>query len=143
MKKIYHITFAITLWLTVLLGNNVFGQAYYSGGQGGGYSTTTISNSTSAFIGDSITAKKFDVTVFPNPLTSNDIFKAKLTGINQSEKVSIIVTDMIGSKIFMDKVEASDELTINLPYERLSKGIYLIIFQHNNHKITRRFNYNN
>jgi hypothetical protein len=138
MKKIY-LSILILVIFTALAG----AQAHYSGGAGGGYASTAIGNSTSVFLGDSLTNKSFDVTIFPNPLTSADILKAKLTGINQTEKVSIVVTDMIGTRLLVEKVDVSDEIVINLPFERLSKGIYLITFQYNNHKITRRFNFSN
>ena len=138
MRKIYLIAL-ITFQFTAVVN----AQAHYSGGTGGGYASTAIGNSTFAFQGDSITTKAFDVTVFPNPLTSNDVFKAKFTGLKHTEKISIVVSDMIGSRLMVEQVDASDEITINLPIDRLSKGIYLITFQHNNHKITRRFNYSN
>lgn len=136
MKKIY-----ISILFSMLFGAAVSAQAHYAGGSGGGYASTAIGNSTFVLVGDSISTKVFDVTVFPNPLTSNDIFKAKFTGLKHSEKISIVVSDMIGSRLLVEQVDANDEIIINLPTERLSKGIYLITFQHNNHKITRRFNY--
>lgn len=138
MKKIY-----LSILILVIFSAIADAQAHYSGGAGGGYASTTIGSSTSVFFGDSLSNKSFDVTIFPNPLTSTDILKAKLSGIKHTEKVSIVVTDMIGTRLLVEKVDVSDEIVINLPFERLSKGIYLITFQHNNHKITRRFNFNN
>jgi hypothetical protein len=115
-------------------------QADYSGGEGGGYSSHSISISTSVMFPDSTSVAIFDVTVYPNPVKRDDVFKAKLTGIKPGNKVQIVLTDLIGSRLLIEEVDVTPEYEITLPYDKMSKGIYLITFQHNNQKITRRFN---
>lgn len=142
MKNLYKIALLVTV-LIISSSITLSAQANYSGGQGGGYSSFTIGNSTFVESGDSLINQNFAATVYPNPLTSNSILKAKISGIQSGEKISVIVTNMIGSRILAEEIENTNEITINLPQERLTKGIYLITFRYKNNKITRRFTYSN
>jgi hypothetical protein len=136
-------TILVLLSTLTILSTTILAQANYAGGGGGGYGSYTISTGTMATLPDSIKGVVFDVSVYPNPLRSNDVFKAKILGAKMGEKLTLIISDIIGTRLLVEQVEVSDELIINVPYERLSKGIYLITFQYKSHKITRRFNYTN
>ena len=116
-------------------------QASYAGGVGGGYSSTAIIQGTLSSSADSIIKKNFDATIFPNPLKNNDVLKAKFSGINNGGKVTIIISDMIGTRLYAEEVDILSELTINVPFDKLTKGVYLITFQYNSNRITRRFNF--
>jgi hypothetical protein len=146
MKSVHQTLFKIRLLITGLLiitSLTLSAQANYAGGQGGGYSSYTIGNSTFAEPGDSLFNKNFDVTVYPNPLTASSLLKAKVSGIQPGEKISVVVTNMIGSRILAEEIENSNEITIDISSKKLTKGIYLITFKHKNNKITRRFTYSN
>lgn len=142
MKNIYKIAL-LAIALTLGSSISLSAQANYSGGVGGGYSSVTIGNATIASLGDSLPTKTFDATVYPNPLSSNGVLKSRISGIEPGEKISVVVTNMIGSRIFSQEIEISNEITIDIPSEKLTKGIYLITFQFQNRKITRRFTYTN
>lgn len=142
MRNLYKIVLLVT-GLIISSSITLSAQSNYYGGQGGGYSSVTIGNGTIATIGDSIATKNFDATVYPNPLSSSDVLKAKINGIEPGEKVSIVVTNMIGSKILTQEIEISSEIAIDIPSDKLTKGIYLITFQFQNKKITRRFSFTN
>jgi hypothetical protein len=144
MKKLYYNILKLSM---VFIFSSIclvtFAQANYSGGKGGGYASYSLNSGTFVNPADTLITSIFDVTVYPNPLRSNDVFKAKITGGNQNEKISIVVSDLIGTKLLVENVDLADEIIINIPFDRLSKGIYLITFQYNNHKITRRFSFTN
>ena len=142
MKNLFKIVLLVT-GLIISSSITLSAQANYTGGQGGGYSTITIGNGTIAALGDSIITKNFDATVYPNPLSSDGVLKARITGIQPGEKVLVVVTNMIGSRILSQEIEISSEITIDIPSNKLTKGIYLITFQFQNKKITRRFSYTN
>lgn len=142
MTKVYS-TIIFLVFSLVLFSVSAQAQAGYQGGEGGGYGSLAISTGTFAALPDSIKPPAFDVNVYPNPLRSNDIFKAKISGARMGEKVTFTVSDLIGTRIVVDQVEVSDEVIISIPTERLSKGIYLITFQYKNFKISRRFNFTN
>lgn len=144
MKKLYNTRY-LFYWFILFLGlsYSASAQVYYSGGAGGGYASAVISAGTFVLPSDSLPVNLFDVTVFPNPLSSNDVFKARFSGIKEGETVSVVVTNLIGSKLFDEDLEVNNGVVINLPYERLSKGIYLITFRYKTHKISRRFSYIN
>ncbi len=142
MTKIYS-TILILVFLLSVFSLSSSAQAGYQGGEGGGYGSLAISTGTVASLPDSLKTSTFDVNVYPNPLRSNDIFKAKITGAKMGEKVTFIISDLIGTRIVVDQVEVTDEVIISIPSERLSKGIYLITFQYKNSKISRRFSYTN
>lgn len=144
MKSHYNSKYRVVLFvLNIIFGLNssLLAQANYSGGSGGGYSSYAISASTSIQTEIELSKKSFDVSIFPNPLKSSDVLKAKISGVEARQKITVIVTDMIGSRLLVEEVEAASEITINIPHERLSKGIYLITFQIPNGKVTRRFSY--
>jgi hypothetical protein len=129
--------------LFLFVYSNVNAQAAYSGGAGGGYASVSVSMNTAVFPADPFSNSTFEVTIYPNPLGKDQIFKAKISGFNANSKLKITISDMIGYQIHFEEVDVSSEVTINLPYERLTKGIYLVTFQHNNTKVTRRFSYTN
>ena len=137
MKSLYKSKYNIALLaISLLFGLNfsLYAQANYSGGSGGGYSFYSISTVTSIQSELELEKKGFDASIFPNPLKSTDVLKARLTGFDAGQKVTVIVTDMIGSRLLVEEVEAASEVTINIPHERLTKGIYLITFQFPNSK---------
>jgi len=130
-----------TVFLLVLLGSsNLKGQASFIGGLGGGYSMVEVTTGTTGIV--EIPTNSFEVTIFPNPVSKNQVLKAKVSGFEKNSKIKIVVSDMIGFQIFIQEVDVASEISINLPFEKLSKGIYLISFQHSKSKITRRFSYN-
>ena len=142
MIKLYntrYIFYWFMLFIGLSYGTNA--QVYYSGGAGGPHASTAIGTGTYIMPSDSLPVNLFDVTIFPNPLGSNDVFKARFSGVKQGETISVVVTNLIGSKLLVEDIEVSNGVVINLPYERLSKGIYLITFSYKTHKISRRFSY--
>lgn len=140
-NRITHVFLSAFIGLMMIGSVSTYAQANYAGGQGGGYSSTTIGNSTLANLGDSLEIKTFDANIYPNPLTSSQTLKARITGIQQGEKVQVIVTNMIGSRILSQEFEVTNEISIEIPKEKLSKGIYLITFKHLSKKVTRRFSF--
>jgi hypothetical protein len=144
MKSFYKSAiYSFTVICITLLTHSgyTYAQGSYHGGLGGGYASYTLSTSTSINNPEQTVNKKLDVTVYPNPLSSSESLKAKLTGFPIGKKVNVVITDMIGSRLHFEEIEASDEITVNISHEKFSKGIYLITFQHNSIKITRRFSY--
>lgn len=131
----------ISVIFFLLLFSVSYGQSSYNGGQGGGYASTSISVSTSIVSDNPQPAKAFDFSIYPNPIRSDQTLKAKIQGIDANEKIILLVTDMIGSKVFKEEVEVSSEISINLPMEKLKKGIYLITIQYKHQKLTRRFSF--
>ncbi|MFP4556222.1 MAG: T9SS type A sorting domain-containing protein [Bacteroidales bacterium] len=134
----------VALIIALIIGltsTETFAQANYSGGQGGGYAATSTNPNTFVNPNDTILNKMFEADIYPNPLKSNDKLKAKLSNFEPTKRVSVIITDIIGSKLLVKEIEASEEITINFPHDRLSKGIYLVTFKHNNNKVSRRLSY--
>ncbi len=134
--------FAVFFFISAASLNSI-AQASYSGGQGGGYSSQSISLSNNSITDDQLVKKTFDATVFPNPLNANETLKARISGFKPEQQIIIIVSDLIGSRLHVATVNAASEISISIPNERLSKGIYLVTFQHGNSKITKRFTYTN
>jgi FAD synthase len=144
MENNYNSVIRLAMAICIILftyTNSSFAQGSYSGGQGGGYSSYAIGTGTSVITEVQIENKKIEATIYPNPLSSSDVLKAKLLGFPIGQKINVVITDMIGSRLHFEEIEIADEVTINLSHDRFSKGIYLITFQHNNLKITRRFSY--
>ncbi len=143
MKYFYRIK-QITVIITLIVGlasAESFAQANYSGGQGGGYAATSTNPTSFVNPDDSLFNEKFDANIYPNPLRANDKLKAKFSGFETGKKVSIIITDIIGSRLLVKEIETSEEITINFPKDRLSKGVYLVTFKYKNTKISRRLSY--
>ena len=143
MKKviIQHKKYPIILLGLVMLSSLASAQASYIGGIGGGYASLSISSSTSVFSIDQTPVKTFDFSVFPNPLRSNQTLKLKIQGVDSETKLEVIVSDMIGSKIHTEEIISAAEVSVNLPIERMKKGIYLITLKYNKNKVTHRFSY--
>jgi hypothetical protein len=137
----YIIPVVFALLILSFFSINASAQAAFSGGQGGGYATLPISISTSVTPIEQPQVKVLDFSVYPNPVRNDQILKAKIQGIDLNEKIKITVSDMIGSRIHSEELDALSEITINLPMDKLKKGIYLITIQHKHHKITRRFSF--
>ena len=141
--KLYNIHYSF-YWFILFLGLSFNASAQtYSGASGGGYASSTIGAGTFIMPNDSLLVNVFDATVFPNPLGANEEFKARFSGVKNGELISVVVSNLIGSKLLVDKIKVTDEAVIDLPYDKLSKGIYLITFQYKTNRITRRFNYIN
>ncbi|MDD2549283.1 MAG: T9SS type A sorting domain-containing protein [Bacteroidales bacterium] len=144
MKNLYKIQLIFCCFILLLgFSYSAGAQLQYSGGAGGGYASTSIGAGMHVTPADSLPTPTFGATVYPNPLSVNDVFKAKFTGVNDGETVSVVVSNLIGSRLFADDLEVSSETTINLPHERFSKGIYLITFTYKTSRITCRFSYMN
>ena len=144
MKNLYKIFRLFCLFVLFIgLVQSVSAQVQFSGGAGGGYASAAIGAGTLVMPVDTLPTPIFDVTVYPNPLSVNSVFKAKFTGVDNGETVSVVVSNLIGSRLFIEDVKVTDGTVINLPYDRLSKGIYLITFTYNSNRITRRFNFIN
>jgi hypothetical protein len=146
MKSFYKsASYSIVVVCLILFSHSNYSNAQgaYSGGAGGGYASYTISSSTSINQPETSVTKKLDVTIYPNPLSSSESLKAKLSGFPIDQKVSVVITDMIGSRLHFEEIDVADEITLNISHDRFTKGIYLITFQYNSIKITRRFSYKN
>ena len=143
MKIFYKValTILLSLYMVVQLTEQSVAQASYAGGQGGGYASTAISTGTFVNTNDTILSSQFDANIYPNPLKGSEVLKAKLSGYEYGKKVTVIITDIIGSRLIVEEIDVSDEITINFPHDRLNKGIYLITFQYNNRRISRRLSY--
>jgi hypothetical protein len=142
MKQHYILQSIITatfLFILIFVSTIIKGQASFVGGLGGGYSMVEVTTGTTGIV--DIPTNSFEVTIFPNPVSKNQVLKAKINGFEKNSKIKIVVSDMIGFQIFIQEVDIASEISINLPFEKLSKGIYLISFQHSKNKITRRFSY--
>lgn len=130
----------IALALLNCLSLKSFAQAAFTGGEGGGYAMIPLSVNTSIPPADQ-SSKTFDFSVFPNPLSSDQILKAKIQGVESGQTVKVTVSDMIGSRVHFEEVESASEISVNLPKNRIKKGIYLITIEYKHQKITRRFSY--
>jgi hypothetical protein len=137
LQSIKTATFFLML---LLLSTTIKGQASYVGGLGGGYSMVEVTTGTTGI--EDIPNSSFEVIIYPNPLSKNQILKAKINGFEKNSKIKVVVSNMIGLQVFIQEFDVASEISINLPFEKLSKGIYLISFQHSKNKITRRFSYN-
>jgi len=131
----------LTTFIVGLIPSGTYAQASYSGGQGGGYAAASTNPSSFVNPDDSLFNEKFDANIYPNPLRVNDKLKAKLSGFETGKKVTVIITDIIGSRLLVEEFEASEEITISFPKDRLSKGVYLVTFKYKNTKISRRLSY--
>lgn len=126
--------------VTSLLNNNpLFAQANFAGGKGGGYGLLEVKTDMTS-VGDELNTS-FEATIFPNPIEKNQVLRVRLNGVEQKSKVKIVISDMIGFQVFVQEMEVTTEFDIHLPYEKLTKGIYLISFQYSKNKITRRLSY--
>lgn len=140
MKKISKsVVGAFAVIAVILYFCNITHAQSYQGGEGAGYDSLPISVNTS--ISTSINQQLFDFSIYPNPITTGQILKAKIQGVEGTEKVKVTVLDMIGSKVYSDEVEASTDLSLDIPLNKLRKGIYLITLQYKHHKVTRRFTF--
>ena len=66
------------------------------------------------------TAKSFETFVYPNPSRGNAVLQLR----GETRSVTITIADMSGKTIWTNKF--NNKLSINLPVEKLSAGIYLV-----------------
>tara|TARA_R110002167_G_scaffold345704_1_gene556154 strand:- start:95 stop:433 length:339 start_codon:yes stop_codon:yes gene_type:complete len=74
------------------------------------------------------------IKVFPNPATN----VMNVLGLNNSPNASIIITDTYGTQVISHQWVINHN-ALNIPINKLEKGIYLITIQTEHQNIHRKF----
>jgi hypothetical protein len=74
------------------------------------------------------------IKVFPNPATN----VINVLGLNNSPNASIIITDIYGTQVISHQWVINHN-ALNIPINKLKKGIYLITIQTEHQNIHRKF----
>lgn len=82
---------------------------------------------------------QFDLTVFPNPVSTTHEFAVQLSSSNKESPVSIGIYDMLGKKHYSAVVDAETVLNeMKISQARLSAGIYIVSVQQADKIIKKR-----
>jgi hypothetical protein len=140
--KLQSTFFLLGFLLLALCANKASAQANYNGGQAGGYASINVSFLSSVTIGDSLVARQFEASVYPNPIKKGQALKYRIRNVDFGSKVTVIVSDILGNRLLTQEIEVNiDDSELALPQEKMAKGIYLVTFQSSKSKITRRISY--
>lgn len=128
----------IQLIIFLLLGLEGYSQAIYTGGEGGGYASLSISSQT--FVS---TEKQMDqslkVNVYPNPISQFKEINASSSDFTFGQTVTLSIYDLLGNLVDRREYEIFEKsISLTLPWEKLSKGLYLFVFKVDRKTVTVR-----
>ncbi len=131
--------YVLGFWALFLCSFSAKAQANYSGGQGSGYASINVSTITSVTIQDTLLFKNFDVVVFPNPIRKGDALKCRIRNAEKGSKTYAYVNDLLGNRVGTYEIDKETfEVELLLPFNNMSKGIFLITFHNGKSRVTRR-----
>lgn len=125
MKKI--IIFTVLFCLVSFLKSHA--QALYTGGEGGGYSSLTISSASEA---ERISQEKgiLEVSVYPNPVSEFVPIYATSVDFTDGKVLNFQIFDLLGNSIKKQNVNLNgNKVQLDLPFDKMKKGIYLLYFK--------------
>ncbi len=140
MKTLTLTTFYVLfLGALILFSYSANAQANFSGGKGGGYASQNVSLTTSVAMPDTILYKNFDVAVFPNPIRKGVALKCRIRNAEKGSKTYVYVNNLLGNRVGTYEIDKETiEVDLLLPFNNMSKGIFLITFQNGKSRVTRR-----
>lgn len=131
--------YVLCFWVLVLFSYSANAQANFGGGKGGGYASQNVSLATSVALPDTLLSKNFDVAVFPNPIRKGDALKCRIRNAEKGSKTYVYVNDLLGNRVGTYEIDKETfEVELLLPFNNMSKGIFLITFQNGKSRVTRR-----
>jgi len=138
MKKLYLFLIIVSLIISV----KGFSQAIYTGGEGGGYTSLSVSTQTDIQT-DKIVEPELKVSIYPNPISEYKEINASSIDFIIGQSFTLRIYDLLGNLIDKSEYQISEQIiTLNLPWSKMSKGMYLFVFKVDKRTTTVRVSMN-
>jgi len=138
MKKTYLFLILVSLLITV----KGFSQAIYTGGESGGYATLSVSTQTDIQTEKNI-EPELKISIYPNPISEYKEINASSSDFVTGQSITLSIYDLLGNLLDKSDYQISEQIvTLNLPWSKMSKGMYLFVFKVDNKSTTVRVSMN-